>query len=233
MNQNVIYNDLAVIANTVSLNLSYLNSISSSINILESSLQYPLLECMERRLKYPKISLEHKHPAFESKRCDLFWEDESGEKYLMEMKYDKNGKINKDIVLTDIIRLYFAKEEGYNAFFLLCTMFSNLSSQSFLYPTSCNTSTDVLNVTMKPQNKKGTVAHSQLKEWLSKGIKNIELRQSDCRAYENFAGSYKLIDKNKSLPETIQFKTKLIYQTLPNKIIPITHKVEIWEIIKK
>lgn len=108
MNHILLDNNLTLIANTINLHLSYLYNVSSSINILESSIQYPLLEYMERRTHYSDISLEYKHPAFQKKRCDIFWKDENGHSCVMEMKYHKNNSTNIDYVLKDIIRLYFA-----------------------------------------------------------------------------------------------------------------------------
>ena len=230
MNHILLDNNLTLIANTINLHLSYLYNVSSSINILESSIQYPLLEYMERRTHYSDISLEYKHPAFQKKRCDIFWKDENGHSCVMEMKYHKNHSTNIDYVLKDIIRLYFALDCGFSSFFLLCTQ--KKDTQPII-----NNPLDVERIkkaTIENWSSNNTKSIEPYEKWLSLDTSKKTLEVKFCKendvAYKELVESYKFVDDNKEFPDEIELKTRLVCNS-QNIIIP-THQVAVWEILK-
>ena len=226
--------NLAIIANSITLKLSYLNNISSSVNILESSLQYPILECLERRLGYKDIILEFPHPTFSQKRCDLYWKDNNNNKCLMEMKYLKFGKNYKDVVLTDIIRQYFAHNKGYNTYFLLCFRFDEFQKKIFDAKNKTKITTD--SILDKTINKSSTKKiENPYNKWLSFNRENITTTTKLCstrnKVYKNIITKYDFKKKDQEFQNQIIFKTKLIHLTKRLENIPLTHQVGIWEIL--
>lgn len=236
MNSNVFDATLTIMAKSVNLNLSFLNSVSSSVNILESSIQYPLLECMERRYHFNEIKLEYDHPVFKSKRCDLFWV-QNDVSCLMEMKYKKKSIKDEDI-LTDLIRQYFTLDKGYKAYFLLCSKYTEQTLPS-IPPSDVK---NVLNKTITNNNSKPVHYHHSFDKLLSEEtdnpVRNIRLSRVKNGKYEyddtykHLTLKYEFRNSEKKFPKDIVFNTRLVCQILPTDNAILSHRVEIWEIIK-
>lgn len=98
--------------------LNYNNTVSMSDILVESSIRFPLAECLERRIK-AQVQLEVEHPVFTGLRIDFLFE-EGGAKHYIELKYlheysDRSDEQKR--FFDDIVRL--AVLEGSN-FFILC-----------------------------------------------------------------------------------------------------------------
>ena len=226
---SVRYNQIQMMARSVDLNLSFLNSISSSVNILESSIQFPLLECMERRFHFKEIILEYPHPVFQNKRCDLFWNDGT-DRCLLEMKYNK-GNNNKKEILKDLVRQYFTVEKGFCAYFMFCSQSYESTEQNALLDNR-----DVLNATINHQ-RTGDHARIPQFDWLSVDMNNpectVNLSYKKDKLYEYLSNKYDFIESNQKFPEDITFQTKLVCQILPTNDFSLSHYVGVWEILKK
>lgn len=73
---------MAQMAQAILLHLSYIQSVSDTKLLAESSIRYPLLEYAERRFRPApvKIELEFSHPTFARRRCDLLMEETKSKK---------------------------------------------------------------------------------------------------------------------------------------------------------
>ena len=230
--------NFGLIANTINLNLSYLNSVSSSVNILESSLQYPMLECMERRIKFKNVELEYNHPTFNQKRCDLFWVDKEDNKFLLEMKYIKQGNPDEVLILTDIIRQYFAHKEGYYTYFLLCSRHTEQTRQNSLLSEVEISEAEVtletiLNATIST-NGQSKIHNYSYNNWLSSDVENKEVCFTidlSHKAYKDITTKYDFNNPRQSFPNEISLKTRLVVLTQQTGNSPLTHQVGIWEIL--
>jgi hypothetical protein len=125
--------ELAMMSQAIKLRLSYYEAISYAKILAESSIRYPIVEYLERRLSLKKLELEYTHPIFKRKRCDLYVEKGSGEnteRVVFEFKYvkDTTSDLFQDY-FDDIIRLHYLHNAGMQALFLVCGSTLNFNSQ--------------------------------------------------------------------------------------------------------
>lgn len=111
---------LTELAKSVYYWLNYINSVSRTELLLESSLRYPISEFTERRL-HQTCFLEIQHPHFETRPMDFVWlNDFSPEAFdskkfcnnafIMECKcaaYGMNNQEHRQDIFDDLCRLYF------------------------------------------------------------------------------------------------------------------------------
>ncbi|MBQ6722963.1 MAG: hypothetical protein IJQ84_00400 [Paludibacteraceae bacterium] len=111
---------LTELAKTVYYWLNYINSVSRTELLLESSLRYPISEFTERRL-HQNCFLEIQHPHFETRPMDFVWLENVNianfdpkifckGAFVMECKcaaYGMNTPHQRQEIFDDLCRLYF------------------------------------------------------------------------------------------------------------------------------
>lgn len=116
------------LAEAVYTYLSYINVVSDFTRLLdESSIKYPFVEYLERKLQVTSLELEHNLEDFNSKRADAAFRLQN-ENYVFEFKYIASGenknhikKLDFQLYFNDIMRLaYLHKEHKYHSYFLIC-----------------------------------------------------------------------------------------------------------------
>ncbi|MBO4654849.1 MAG: hypothetical protein J5644_04830 [Bacteroidales bacterium] len=101
--------------------LNYINTISLSNVLAESSVRYPLADFLERRGGY-KIILEKVHPKLKDRQIDFTIETEDGKSYV-ELKVVRNNTrttAEKQRVFNDLIRLALLAEGNVDCYFIMC-----------------------------------------------------------------------------------------------------------------
>lgn len=98
--------------------LNYVDTVSKSQLLLESSVRYPLAEYIERQVQ-AKVSLEDPHPRFDGHFLDFVYKKNKSLrnielKFLHEFSNDTN---ERQRIFNDLIRLAVLKAKG---FFILC-----------------------------------------------------------------------------------------------------------------
>lgn len=116
--------DFATLSQVIKLRLSYYEAISYAKVLAESSIRYPVVEYLERRLSYKNLVLEFSNPTFLRRRCDLYVERGTGvqkEKIVFEFKYvrDTTSGLFQDY-FDDILRLHYLHNVGMQALFIVC-----------------------------------------------------------------------------------------------------------------
>ena len=108
------------IANVVHSWMGYLYEVSEVKYLAaESSLKYPIVGLLERKVAITNIELEIEHPSFSQKRVDFYWEDRYTKNY-MEMKYIRDSKVDVQKILNDVFRLSLIDTEDAKRYFLVC-----------------------------------------------------------------------------------------------------------------
>lgn len=98
--------------------LNYVDSVSKSQLLLESSVRYPLAEYVERQVQ-AKVTLEDPHPRFDGHFLDFVYKKNKGLRNI-ELKYlheFSNDTSERQRIFNDLIRLAVLKAKG---FFVLC-----------------------------------------------------------------------------------------------------------------
>ena len=108
------------IANVVHSWMGYLYEVSEVKHLAaESSLKYPIVGLLERKVAITNIELEIEHPSFSLKRVDFYWEGNSTKNY-MEMKYIRDSKVDIQKILNDVFRLALIDDKDAQKYFLAC-----------------------------------------------------------------------------------------------------------------
>ncbi len=94
--------------------LNYVETVSKSQLLLESSVRYPLAEYIERQVR-AIVSLEVPHPLFSGHNLDFVYKKDKNQrnielKYLHEYSNDTN---ERQRIFNDLIRLAVLKDNGY------------------------------------------------------------------------------------------------------------------------
>ncbi len=121
--------ELAKMSHAVNLRLSYFVTISYANILAESSIRYPVVEYLERRLSYTKLKLEYDHPVFKRKKCDLYVE-KNIDRIVFEFKYvrDNTSSLFQDY-FDDILRLHYLHAKGIQSLFVVCGDPMNFNNQ--------------------------------------------------------------------------------------------------------
>lgn len=97
--------------------LNYNNTVSKSSILIESSVRYPLAECIERRIG-TKVDLEVDHKVFDGLKVDFYYKYHK--EHYIELKYlhdYSNNAHERKRYFDDLIRLATLEGENY---FILC-----------------------------------------------------------------------------------------------------------------
>ncbi len=219
------YNELQLIGQSVLFNNSYLHSVSQTVLLAESSLRFPIAECLERRIHASEIFLEYQHPLFKNRRIDIFWRHEN-EDNAFELKFVKSGFRSKESiqrVFNDIIRLVYCSKEGMNSYFLACGKTDDYNAE-FKRINHVQTEQDIINRNFKSNN---SIYGSLLS--FDQDNPHKEVCLSGFSNYFNcFCEQYKCRG-GKKLENDLNCITSLVYHSNnPSQLFPYT--VSIWEI---
>lgn len=210
---------LAQMAQAVYLNLSYLESVSNTKLLAESSIKYPLVEFAERRMKAKKIELEYPHPSYERRRCDLMIED-SYDKNVFEFKYIRDVTHNEfQDYFDDFLRLHNLHELGYKSYFVVC-------GNSLLFNKEFRNTKTVSKVLGTSKGRPSGVFSKCLSFSVKKKCKYIDTSKFD-RNYNVFTSDYKLRAAGAVHPIRQSFETRLVFL----KYGDAPQSIGIWEIL--
>lgn len=215
--------DLATLSQAIKLRLSYYEAISYAKVLAESSIRYPVVEYLERRLSYKNIVLEYSNPIFQRKRCDLYVEKVIGaniERIVFEFKYvrDTTSGLFQDY-FDDILRLHYLHNDGIQALFIVCgsTLIFNSQFRS------------IKNRTTQLGNKKGRPS-GMFSQCLSFSARRPDKSFSTNKYqpyYTEFCNNYNFRQPQQIHPAAINIQTRLV------KIINDfdQQSVGIWEVL--
>ena len=198
--------ELAKMSHAINLRLSYYVAISYANLLAESSIRYPIVEYLERRLGYKTIKLEHEHEVFKRTRCDVYVERKKGnetEKIIFEFKYvrDNTSTLFQDY-FDDLLRLHYLHEKGIQSLFVVCGNPINFNNQF----------RRIKSRTVQLGNKNGRPCgvFSQILSF-SIGNPNKRFSVNDYRSnYRDFRSHYEFIDDDILHPDDLIIQTRLI-----------------------
>lgn len=215
--------DLAKMSQAIKLKLSYYEAISYAKVLAESSIRYPVVEYLERRLSYKNLVLEYSNPIFQRKRCDLYVEKDVGfniEKIVFEFKYvrDTTASLFQDY-FDDILRLHYLHNDGMQTLFIVCGSTLNFNSQF----------RSTKNRTIQLSNKRGRPfgLFSQCLSFSNRQpIKSFSTNKYQ-QYYIEFCDNYTFRQQQEKHPAAINIKTRLV------KIINDfdQQSVGVWEVL--
>lgn len=190
-------------SDAICLHLSYLESVSRTKLLAESSIRYPLLEYVERRDVNLDPLLEYKHEVFKRRRCDLLITDRGGDKSIFEFKYVRDDSHTEfQDYLDDLIRLYYMSKRGCKAYFVVCG--NTLAFNKEFRNTKA--------VTTRLGSRRGRPS-GLFAKCLSFNINNTDKNVSTMHFKENyktFCGDYKFKNPADSHPASLNFRTRLV-----------------------
>lgn len=204
----------------VYLNLSYMQSVSKTDILAESSIRYPLLEYVERRCSGIQAQLEYNHPVFEKRRCDLLLQD-SSDNSVFEFKYvNCQTRYLFQDYFDDLLRLHYMSANGHKSYLIVCGNSINFNTEF----RSINPKSTIC-LSGKKRKPMGLFSHC-LSFNVNKTLKRLDTNNQSLRKYyKDFKVSYKFKDGSKH-PPTMQFETRLVW--LNYGVEP--QSIGIWEV---
>lgn len=208
--------EIVNVARAVHYEISYLNHVSKSDVISESSFKYPAVEWLERKGNGEFVLFEKAHPVFLSRKYDIRWGRESSPSYL-EMKYvkkDTAGKTEQQRYFNDLLRLahILLFNQKARAFFLACGEIENWTP-CFQY---LGMKAPIGNVPVVPYREGGKAEAKAVEgvysQWFSFDSSD-SCRTIDSDQYKDFYTAfmeeYKFRNKSLNHLDRIEFKTSL------------------------
>lgn len=205
---------------------SYLRNNTCTEILSESSLRFPIIECLERRTKAQDINIEHSHPSFKMRRMDMVWNMYENF-YALELKYLKDylSAAKAQLIYNDVFRLSYSYIDGYESYLLICGRKDDFKSA--LGKTKSYSRLQII----YPNIKKSST-NSRLKKILSLNtnnpIKQMSFNKESNKEYKEFCETYQWKD-NKRIMDPLSVRTELIYLSKDSEDA-ITHTVAIWKI---
>lgn len=204
------------------LNLSYMQSVSKTDILAESSVRYPLLEYVERRCPWLKAQLEYSHPVFEKKRCDLLLQD-SYDGSVFEFKYvNCQTRYLFQDYFDDLLRLHYlsVNGNGNKSYLIVC-------GNSIIFNTEFRSINPKSTKTLSGKKRKPMGLFSRCLSFnVSNTLKKIDTNNRLLKKYyKDFISSYKFRD-GRIHPTTLQFETRLVW--LNYGVEP--QSIGIWEV---
>lgn len=212
---------MAQMAQAILLHLSYIQSVSDTKLLAESSIRYPLVEYAERRFRPApvKIELEFSHPTFARRRCDLLME-ETNSKNVFEFKYVREDTHNDfQEYFNDILRLHNLHALGFDTFFIVCGN-SILFNMEFR-----NTRVGTLLLSTKKGRPSGIFSKC-LSFSSNNPIKIIDTNKFKSN-YSAFTSEYKFKKKGGSHPSNQLFETRLVFLKYDGS----PQSIGVWEVL--
>ena len=194
-------NNIYLIAQSIFYWLNYNKTVSKSNLLLESSVRFPLVECLERRLG-ALVKLEADHDKYEGLKIDFRY-NLYGKNHYIELKflhdYSNNSQEQKRY-FDDLVRLAVLEGDNY---FILCGSRKYLENRIKQYLPDVKDPRDML----KERKASATI----YPEWFM--FKDIDTIQHFSPAnYWSYVGSKKHEgDEDRKIPDTLkEIETKLI-----------------------
>lgn len=210
---------LSQMASAIYLNLSYLESVSNTKLLSESSIRYPLVEFAERRLRDSKIQLEFSHPTYERRRCDLLISDLTSNN-VFEFKYVReNTHTEFQEYFDDLIRLHNLHSLGYKAFFIVC-------GNSILFNKEFRNLSAVTKIIGTKRGRPSGVFAKCLSFSVKNTNKTIDTTKYKAN-YSSFVADYKFRTTGKVHPAKEVFDTRLVFLKYDGS----PQSVGIWEVL--
>lgn len=202
------------IANVVHSWMGYLYEVSEVKHLAaESSLRYPIVGLLERKISSDNIKLECCHPCFEQKRVDFYWEDRYTKNY-MEMKYIRDSKVDVQTILNDVFRLALIDDKAAQKYFLVCGRAVNF--QKYFQNVIQNESDQMVKpnnvITVKQNGESNYNALDSYFCFVDKPEKKIiKLNIKNDKYYKKFAKEYKpCCTKGFVIPAAITISIELL-----------------------
>ena len=208
--------EIVNVARAVHYEISYLNHVSKSDVISESSFKYPAVEWLERKGNGEIVLFEKAHPVFLSRKYDIRWGTESSPCY-MEMKYvkkDTASKTEQQRYFNDLMRLAHIQllNQDARVFFLACGEIENWTP-CFQY---LGLKAPAGDVPLEPYQEGGKTETKEVEgvysQWFSfdssDSSRTIDTDQNK-DFYTAFREEYKFRDKSLNHLDRIEFKTSL------------------------
>lgn len=208
--------DIVNISRAVHYEMSYLNHVSKSKVLSESSFKYPAVEWLERQESKGEILFEQRHPVFYRRKTDIsWWEDDAF--FCVEMKYVKEataGEAEQQRYFDDLLRLthILLNTPSAHVCFLACGQavnwmqcFQNLGAEAPLGNMPAEPYVD-------DKQKKIVKVHGIYSHWFSfdgdNPTKEVSTTENQDK-YKTFVCNYKFREDGRQHPEGVQFRTTL------------------------
>ena len=193
--------NLYILAQSIFYWLNYNSTVTKSNLLLESSVRFPLVECLERRIG-AKVELEADHRYFEGLKVDFRYTLSSKEHYI-ELKFlhdYSNNPQERKRYFDDLVRLALLGDEN---FFILCGNREYLENRIKQYLPPITSKEDIL--------KERTPKETMFPKWFS--FFDISSTQMFCPIdFWGYVGSTKHEkDKDRQIPVSLKIiKTTLV-----------------------
>lgn len=210
--------EIVEVARAVQYEMSYLNHVSKSDVLSESSFKYPAVEWLERKGGKEKVFFEKAHLLFKYRKTDISWKDGNIQN-VIEMKYvkaDTADKTEQQRYFNDLLRLahIIIEDSHANAYFLACgqTEYWKPCFQNF----GMEAPTGVVPIISYDDEKKRekTTVNGVYSQWFS--FDNSDpTRVIDTNSFSEFYGQfvsdYKFKMSTKNHPDRMVIKTELLW----------------------
>ena len=212
--------NLYILAQSIFYWLNYNSTVTKSNLLLESSVRFPLVECLERRIG-AIVELEADHEVFDGLKVDFRYTLSNKDHYI-ELKFlhdYSNNPQERKRYFDDLVRLALLGDEN---FFILCGNWEYLENRVKQFLPSVTSPKDM----QKERRPQETV----FPKWLS--FNDINETQTFCPTdFWRYVGSTKHEkDKDRQIPEALkQIRTKLVAKQNDNKSSQVVY---IWRISK-
>ena len=184
---------LKTIAQSIYYWLNYNNTVSKSNILIESSIRFPLAECVERRIG-SKVDLEVDHKLFDGLKVDFYYKDYK--EHYIELKYlhdYSNNAQERKRFFDDLIRL--AALDGDN-YFILCGSREYLENRIKRYLPPIKNPNDM--------SAKREAKETDFPKWLA--FDNLYEPQTFCPKdfWDYVGGSKRQNDADRKIPDNIK-----------------------------
>lgn len=219
-------NILPLIGQSVLLWCSYLRNNTCTEILSESSLRFPIIECLERRTQAQDINIEHLHPSFKMRRMDMVW-NMNESYYALELKYLKDylSAEKVQLIYNDVFRLSYSCLDGYESYLLICGRKDDFKSA---FKKSKRYNRIKIAALNKPKSSTSNSLNDVFSIKKKSPVKQISFNNESHKEYKEFCETYKWKD-NERILDPLSIRTELIYLSKDSENA-ITHTVAIWKI---
>lgn len=202
------------VANVVHSWMGYLYEVSEVKHLAaESSLKYPIVGLLERKVAITNVELEIEHPSFSQKRVDFYWEANSTKNY-MEMKYIRDVTVDIQKILNDVFRLALLDQKGANKYFLVCSKLADF--KRYFQNVSQESNKPIVDEISRKTKvvQCGGIKKKILDQYFSfddrSNVKEVRINVANDKYYKKFQEDYDCCCNEGIIPNEITIKTELV-----------------------